>query len=170
MKILKFSGIFLASIALSMIALNSNAQTYKGSIEGGRTLHTDDMGLFSTTDIYTTHGVQINPHFYVGAGAGVRLGDDYTSIPLYGSVRYTILKKKVSPFIDAKIGYSILDAAGFYMNPGAGVSWNFYKNLSAFLKVGYTYNANHYESWQKPHDSTTDIYPHGVSVSIGFGF
>lgn len=173
MKILKLVGLLIVSATLSMNPLKGNAQSYKGSIEGGRTLHTDDMGLFSTTDIYTTHGVQINHHFYVGAGAGVRLGDDYTSIPLYGSVRYTILKKKVSPFIDAKIGYSILDAAGFYMNPGAGVSWNFYKNLSAFLKVGYTYNANSYDDWRKPSEwahKSTDIYPHGVSVSIGFGF
>lgn len=173
MKALKFVGVLFAIAALSISPTTSNAQTYKGSIEGGRTLHTDDMGLFSTTDIYTTHGVQFNPYLYVGAGAGVRLGDDYTSIPLYGSVRYTILKKKVTPFIDAKIGYSILDAAGFYMNPGAGVSWNFYKGLSAFLKVGYTYNANSYDDWIKPSEwmhKSTDIHPHGVSVSIGFGF
>ena len=97
--------------------------------------------------------------------------------PIYADVKYTILKKKVSPFIDAKIGYSVLDASGFYMNPGIGVSWNFYKGLSAFLKVGYTYNANPYDGWMKPNEvgwvsveNKTDIYPHGVSVSIGFGF
>ncbi|MCS2614399.1 hypothetical protein NXY41_03825 [Bacteroides fragilis] len=106
--------------------------------------------------------------FYIGAGVGVRLGDDYTSIPLYGSVRYTFLKKKISPFIDAKVGYSLLDAAGFYANPGAGVNWNFYKTLSVFLKVGYTYNSKAYgEAWNKDGD---DVYPHGVSASIGFSF
>ena len=84
----------------------------------------------------------------------------------------------LSPFIDAKIGYSVLDASGFYINPGVGVSWNFYKKgLSAFLKVGYTYNANSYDGWMKPNEmgwvsveNKTDIYPHGVYVSIGFGF
>ena len=83
----------------------------------------------------------------------------------------------LSPFIDAKIGYSVLDASGFYINPGVGVSWNSYKGLSAFLKVGYTYNANSYDGWMKPNEmgwvsveNKTDIYPHGVSVSIGFGF
>ena len=172
MRPLKLIGAFLVLIMLSMNILNSNAQTYKGSVEVGRTLHTDDMSLFSTTDIYTTHGVQINPYFYVGAGAGVRLGDDFTSIPLYGSIRYTILKKKVSPFIDAKIGYNILDAAGFYTNPGAGVSWNFYKKLSMFLKVGYTYNSKSYDNWRKPNEliKSTNIYPHGVSLSVGFDF
>lgn len=102
MKTLRFIGMVLALVALSISPTTSNAQTYKGSIEGGRTLHTDDMGLFSTTDIYTTHGVQFNPYLYVGAGAGVRLGDGYTAIPIYADVKYTILKKKVSPFIDAK--------------------------------------------------------------------
>ena len=177
MKALRFIGMLLALVALSISPTTSNAQTYKGSIEGGRTLHTDDIGLFSTTDIYTTHGVQFNPYLYVGAGAGVRLGDDYTAIPIYADVKYTILKKKVSPFIDAKIGYSVLDASGFYMNPGVGVNWNFYKGLSVFLKVGYTYNANSYDGWTKPNEmgwvsveNKTDIYPHGVSVSIGFGF
>lgn len=177
MKALRLIGILLALVALSISPTTSKAQTYKGFIESGRTLHTDDMGLFSTTDIYTTHGVQFNPYLYVGAGAGVRLGDSYTAIPIYADVRYTILKKKVSPFIDAKIGYSVLDASGFYMNPGAGVNWDFYKGLSVFLKVGYTYNANPYDNWIKPNEmgwvseeNKTDIYPHGVSVSIGFGF
>ena len=82
MKALRFIGMLLALVALSISPTTSNAQTYKGSIEGGRTLHTDDIGLFSTTDIYTTHGVQFNPYFYVGAGAGVRLGDGYTAIPI----------------------------------------------------------------------------------------
>lgn len=159
----------LVSVTVSMNSLTCNAQNYKGSIEGGRTFHTDEIGMFSTTDIYTTHGVQLGSRFYIGAGAGVRLGDDYTSIPLYGSVRYTFLKNKISPFIDAKVGYNLLDAAGFYANPGAGVNWNFYKTLSVFLKVGYTYNATFYYGWNKPNDPI-DIFPHGVSVSLGFGF
>lgn len=158
----------IIAVMMFMNAPTCNAQTYKGSIEGGRTFHTDDLEMFSTTDIYTTHGVQLGSHFYIGAGAGVRLGDDYTSIPLYGSVRYTLLKKKLSPFIDAKIGYSLLDAAGFYANPGAGVNWNFYKSLSVFLKVGYTYNSEAYgEAWNKDGEA---VYPHGVSASIGFSF
>lgn len=158
----------ITAVMMFMNAPTCSAQTYKGSIEGGRTFHTDDIGMFSTTDIYTTHGVQLGSRFYIGAGAGVRLGDDYTSIPLYGSVRYTLLKKKISPFIDAKIGYSLLDAAGFYANPGAGVNWNFYKSLSVFLKVGYTYNSEAYgEAWNKDGEA---VYPHGVSASIGFSF
>ena len=59
----------------------------------------------------------------------------------------------LSPFIDAKIGYSVLDASGFYIN------------------------ANSYDGWMKPNEmgwvsveNKTDIYPHGVYVSIGFGF
>ncbi|MCS2715255.1 hypothetical protein ACRFA2_14595 [Bacteroides hominis] len=168
MKILRLIGMLLVSVTVSINSLTCNAQNYKGSIEGGRTFHTDDIGMFSTTDIYTTHGVQLGSRFYIGAGVGVRLGDDYTSIPLYGSVRYTFLKKKISPFIDAKVGYSLLDAAGFYANPGAGVNWNFYKALSVFLKVGYTYNSKAYgEAWNKDGD---DVYPHGVSASIGFSF
>lgn len=158
----------IIAVVMFMNAPTCNAQTYKGSIEGGRTFHTDDLEMFSTTDIYTTHGVQLGSHFYIGAGAGVRLGDDYTSIPLYGSVRYTLLKKKISPFVDAKVGYSLLDAAGFYANPGAGVNWNFYKSLSVFLKVGYTYNSEAYgEAWNKDGEA---VYPHGVSASIGFSF
>lgn len=94
MKILRLIGMLLVSVTVSINSLTCNAQNYKGSIEGGRTFHTDDIGMFSTTDIYTTHGVQLGSRFYIGAGVGVRLGDDYTSIPLYGSVRYTFLKRK----------------------------------------------------------------------------
>ncbi len=81
------------------------------------------------------------------------LGDMSLLDPLYMLMfKYTILKKKVSPFIDAKIGYSVLDVSGFYMNPDVGVSWNFYKGLSVFLKVGYTYNANPCDDWIKPNE------------------
>lgn len=61
----------------------------------------------------------------------------------------------------------MLDAAGFYINPGAGVNWNFHKALSIFLKVGYTHHSSKYWYNNKNKDYA---YPHGVSVSVGFGF
>ena len=57
----------------------------------------------------------------------------------------------------------------YLMNPGVGVNWNFYKGLSVFLKVGYTYNANPCDDWIKPNEMGW-VSEHGVSVSIGFGF
>lgn len=165
----RLTGLFLVFVFVNTIPLMCNAQSYKGFIEGGRTFHTDDIEMFSTTDFYTTHGVQLGSYFYLGAGAGVRLGDDYTSIPIYGNVRYTVLKKKISPFIDLKIGYNLLDAAGFYINPGAGVNWNFHKALSIFLKVGYAHHSSKSYNWY--YNKNKDYaYPHGVSVSVGFGF
>ena len=73
----------------------------------------------------TTHGVQINRHFFVGAGAGFILGKTTTEpsekgggniedgsfelnlyVPVYLAARYDLnIVRKVSPFISFKAGY-----------------------------------------------------------------
>ena len=88
----------------------------------------------------TTHGVQINRHFFVGAGAGFRLGKTTTEpsekgggniedgsfelnlyVPVYLAARYDLnIVRKVSPFISFKAGYLYgISEYGEYNIPGS---------------------------------------------------
>ena len=88
----------------------------------------------------TTHGVQINRHFFVGAGAGFILGKTTTEpsekgggniedgsfelnlcVPVYLAARYDLnIVRKVSPFISFKAGYLYgISEYGEYNIPGS---------------------------------------------------
>lgn len=86
----------------------------------------------------TTHGVQLNRHFFVGAGAGFILGktsidDPYEDrygernselnlyVPIYLAARYDLnITRKVSPFISFKAGYLYgITNYGEYNIPGS---------------------------------------------------
>lgn len=92
---------------------------YRTFVEGG--MGVEDNGSY-TVSISTIHGGQIIPQLYVGAGLMFNTGtyktpditpDIYSGkwdmtinelIPLL-SVRYDILERKVSPFIEGRLGY-----------------------------------------------------------------
>ena len=58
------------------------------------------------SEIATTHGVQLSPDWFVGAGASwFRAYDVKESfIPVYGAVRYTLSQVYVKPFAEARVG------------------------------------------------------------------
>lgn len=66
---------------------------------------------FNKVGFLTTHGFQFNPKIFVGGGLGVmfQAGDDLVEdfdviIPVYSAFRYDILARKVSPFLDVRLG------------------------------------------------------------------
>lgn len=151
-------------LTISLFTVLCNAQSYKGFIEGGRTFFTGLQGSeYHTTDFMTTHGVQFN-RLFVGAGAGVRWGDATSWLAVYANARYNLTSRKVTPFVDAKVGYTFIDMKGFYTCPGVGVSWDFCRFTSIYFKVGYTYNPMKYG------DGYYDPDMNGVTVMAGFSF
>ncbi len=81
------------------VGSQSPARGYRGFVDGNF-LCGEDFEY----QILTTHGFQFNPHIFAGAGAGFGSLDlDLVSI-FYGAFRYDIVHKKVSPFIDFRLG------------------------------------------------------------------
>lgn len=76
----------------------------------------------------TTHGVQLNPKMFLGAGVGICVGEDWKeshrSFPVYGNYRVDFLDKKISPFVDMRAGADICKnrdgKAGFYGDLSVG--------------------------------------------------
>ena len=60
---------------------------------------------------------------------------DYVDIPVYLDMRYNILDWKLSPFVDCRVGTSIMgdaEALAFMASPGVGFD---YRKMS--FRVGY---------------------------------
>lgn len=85
----------------------------------------------------TSHGMQLNEKYFIGAGSGfyTALGyiDEHDYIPLYANFRVDFKDENLSPFIDAKAGYAIVieENRGFYANASCG-----YRFKKVSLSVG----------------------------------
>lgn len=70
--------------------------------------------------ISTTHGMQLDNRFFIGAGLGLLSSEfgifDYYSIPFFSVFRVDFLKKKITPFLEVRGGYDLVINAesGFY--------------------------------------------------------
>ena len=99
-------------------------------------------------DLSVLLGWQFNPYFFSGIGVGEQIYIDHwyygyysqtpeyaLVLPLFWDFRVDVLKRKITPFIDFRAGYSVTDDqynnySGFYFSPSVGVRlWKF--NLSA---------------------------------------
>ena len=66
--------------ATMAFAINSNAQSmqsgYKGHVEAGYSVGIGDYD-FSRFEVNTTHGYQVNPYIFLGAGTGLHFMSSY---------------------------------------------------------------------------------------------
>lgn len=77
----------------------------------------------------TVHGFQFNRHFFLGGGIALQsyqavpmdVPDDLILIPVFANVRCDFLSKKVTPYADARLGYTMGDLVGPYFSTAAGI-------------------------------------------------
>ena len=150
---------------------------YKGfaNIGLGSAFYDDESSTsFSFT---TSHGVQINPTFFVGAGIGVELSSNSYSggataiAPIFGQARINFLNKPISPYLDFKGGGSVGDFKGGYVEPSIGVSMpvanRFAINFS-FVYILYTHKESYWiHSYLELHKRES---LHNIGFKFGFEF
>ncbi len=113
----------------------------------------------------TTHGYQILPSLFVGAGVGLDFYD--IDVTFFADVRGTLpLRSICQPFFDFKAGYNMGyrsngEEAGFYLNPSLGCRFAISKTCGINMSVGY--------AMQKQHD-WHPYFSHLVSFKVGFDF
>lgn len=114
-------------------------------------------------NLTTSHGYQVNPYFFVGAGVGVFYFIDKwpkefifdmskvtgvndlptdqkkgnIAVPVFLNLRAYFMDSNISPYFDAKVGYSPFDLKGFFANPSFGVSYGVTDRIALNLGVGY---------------------------------
>lgn len=140
----------LLGLGVAMFA-NANALSYRGFVDFEAGICTNKITYYESPDIYnatpegfpgfksnmafgvtTSHGVQLNPSFFVGLGTGVFTSfvkSDYKNvdgssssaydgeanaikglnIPLFLNGRWELdIRKKATPYVDLKIGYQFI--------------------------------------------------------------
>lgn len=150
---------------------------YRGFVDLGYTLGTGELGV-DRIEFSTSHGYQINPYIFVGAGAGFNYfcsdGADAFGIPVFAHVRSEFLKNAVSPFFDFKIGYSFLDTDGLYFSPAVGCHFQVSNTIGLNVSIGYTFQNISYEySYENSYEYYWDSGSEncgGISFKFGVDF
>ena len=151
--------------------LNPRVKGYRGWVETGGAvgLGTFGDGVFTFS---TSHGYQFSPYFFLGAGIGVdyHFGWETVFMPIFANARAYFIDGKISPFLDAKIGYSPLDGTGFYFSPSVGVSFGTSRKCAVNLSIGY--NLQRTEVYYYGYYYSFYAYEsmHGLSFKLGVEF
>lgn len=121
---------------------------YKGFVDLGYGIGVGDYGE-GRLEVQTTHGYQFNPYFFAGVGAGFSYFHEgsLSCLPIFADLRgnLPITGSKISPFLDLKIGYSVLDVEGFYMSPSVGARIAVGQLTGLNISLGYEMQKWSYE-------------------------
>lgn len=107
-------------------------------------------------DFATSIGYQNDPYFYFGVGItyGLTLNKKESIAPIYIHSRVNFIDEKVTPYIDMKTGYSLInDTKGIFLSPSFGLSLSPKGNSSLDFSIGYSYQKAHWKPRDKVNPS-----------------
>ncbi len=167
------------------------APRYRGFVGLSAVIGVGDYDL-DRVMLFTTHGVQITPEIFVGAGVGITgwweyedIWDDsttYTSVPIFANFRgelHNVFRKNFSPYLDVKLGYNAVDLTGVFFAPEIGCHFYFgHKKIGLGFGIGYhLQSAEVTEYWydyshRNPVErwSTSREILNGIAISVAFDF
>ena len=99
--------------------------SYAGDVEAGHTFpwHRFLRTTSGIVTLTTTHGLNLTPHVFAGAGAGAWFlyysGGCTLIFPLYADVKLKLPTHRFSPFLDFKAGY-LINGHSAFLAPGVG--------------------------------------------------
>lgn len=165
------------------------ARGYRGFLDlnrlDGYLYGTDDCDCYySRAGLLTTHGFQFNPKIFVGAGLGVlwqadsdQESDFYCIVPIYSAFRCDFLERKVSPFVDFRLGgfantSSCSDFNGLFLSLSVGVRvrrFNASLGYEHLNNLGddtdYSYEDDHWVLYDRP-----SLCSHSFVLRLGVDF
>lgn len=182
---MKIKSLLLALFLLT-VGVSANAQInvrgYKGMVNAGW-IFADNSHDYSksnvSVEILTVHGYQFNPYLFAGIGAGIELyrGDKTTArstehaeyIPLFADVRGHLLKGRISPYADAKIGYQFAcdnGGGGLYCAPEIGCCFGLARHCAITVSAEYIVQNTESASFGNGYDPNTG----GFAIKLGVEF
>ena len=176
---LALSLVMLTCVNVTISAQNTASGCYRGFVDAGYTIGVGDYD-FGRFEVNTTHGYQINPYFFVGAGVGMHFMPSYktsgmSDIPL---ARGTFMKSRFAPFIDVKGGTYVNNNGGLYYNISAGLRIAVNEKQAVDISVGYTNEKLEFQTFshfisdrsldytRMPEKYDTE----GIAIKIGYEF
>lgn len=128
----------------------------------------------SMVGIRNINGYQLNEYFTVGVGIGFEKYLDLPPLlPISLDARFTILNKRISPYLDINTayGFGLLkeSSGGLSLNPNIGLRVFITNNSSFLLSIGYKIQARRQTLYfnQFPSDNT---YSQFVMLNTGVVF
>lgn len=162
MKKIILVGMLIFSTCLLSKAQNVSGNCYRGFVDVGYDAGIGDYG-FGRYVIGTTHGYQLNPYIFVGAGAAFHFMSKYETngssnipldireskvdIPVYANVHLNFMKGKVTPFIDGKAGTFVTNNGGMMWNLSAGCRIATNKRQAVNISIGYAAEKLEFETF-----------------------
>ncbi|NDV80560.1 porin family protein [Bacteroides sp. 51] len=144
---------------------NKTLRGYKGFIDMGYTFADE---YEDRIEMSTSHGYQFNNYLFVGGGIAYHYyHDDETDLytmPIFANFRANFMNKKVTPFTDVRVGYSVGDLEGGYAYVGLGARFKLVNKMALNLTLGFSYQEYEYGYY----DDVTDTS--GFNVKFGFEF
>jgi hypothetical protein len=140
---------------------------YKGFVDVGATFAVDEFADDDEDriEVNTCHGYQFNNHIFLGAGVGYH-DYKYYAIPIFTNFRANFIKRKVTPFVDVRSGYSFGDLEGLYGCVGMGARFGLAKKRALNIILGYSF-----QECEIAYDYYDSDYGYGyreISAMIGF--
>lgn len=163
--IMKRTIIFLLAIAAvaQLSAARQPQRGYRGFMEWSSSVRSENFGEIDMngnlrgkrqstfyTGWSTSHGYQINPMFFVGAGLGMehcRNLDNWV-VPVFVQGRVDLKFGKFTPFGDIRLGANLAEGTGIYFSPTIGYRFNWGRKMGINIGAGLAlagYKADHYE-------------------------
>ncbi len=183
------------SIGKSFTAGMGLQKGYRGFVDMEYFLSIDAMSK-SRVGFSTSHGYQVLPYLYVGAGAGMQFITDmrtmkdggydrktFIPIPVFADLRLDLYKNKLSPYFDLRAGKVFGDKAfGIMFNPSVGCRFALKNNLALNASVGYSMQSTdlgsvwgemtiiHHDDPSKYSDYWENNPYHSLSFKVGIEF
>ena len=192
MKRLFFIIMLICSAFVSVNAQNVSGNCYRGFVDAGYTIGVGDYDL-DRFEINTSHGYQINPIIYLGAGVGLHFMSSYETsgmdialderdsqidIPLFANFKCNFSKGKFVPFTDIKCGSYINNNGGLYLNTSLGFRIATDQKKAINVSFGYTTEKLEFQQFNDFIGYSSLDYTrignkydaNGISLKIGYEF
>ena len=137
--------VVLSCLSVSAIYFDDDGipEGYRGFADFSYTLGVGDWGKnHDRIGIMTSHGYQIAPQFFAGLGVGFNYyfdgNDELCSLPLFAHFRSDLINNEITPYVDLRVGYSLIDVKGVYINPSVGCRFELSDDIGLNVGIGYT--------------------------------
>ena len=123
---------------------------------------------------------QFNPWLYVGGGVSsqsfpsqdnFKASDDFTNSNLFAAIRVNFLNKRITPFIEGKVGTSIpysgeladeLKTWGGYFSPSVGCHFGITRRFGINLSAGFNFHSYSFDAYDENLSITSWVIRLGV--------
>lgn len=167
---------------------------YRGFVEGGYSINTGATIDVNFLELNTIHGYQTLPQLFFGVGIGFHSASDIKKnyidgiphwkregkleTPIFADIKWTIQNRRITPYVDLRLGHYASNGSGIYGSIGAGCRFALNNKSAIYGQLAYTIQKLEFEesymviksySYYWNYKTKEDNF-NSISVRIGYDF